>query len=114
VLASADKATLDGADFRKLVRVRRWVSWSLLLVLFGLYLAFGLLSIYAPAVLARPVFADGVVPVGIAMGYLILALNFIFMLAYVWIANHFFEPLEKKISAAARQHNAAAALVEPS
>ncbi len=111
MLASADKATLDGADFRQLVRVRRWVSWTLLLVLLGFYLAFGLLSIYAPAVLARPVFAAGVVPVGIAMGYLILALNFIFMLAYVWVANHFFEPLEKKISAAARQHDAA--LVEP-
>jgi uncharacterized membrane protein (DUF485 family) len=45
------------------------------------------------------VFSDGVVPVGVAMGYMILALTFIFMLVYVWIANGFFEPLEKKIIA---------------
>jgi uncharacterized membrane protein (DUF485 family) len=99
MLSQADKEILKNADFHKLVSVRRWVSWSLLLVLLGLYLAFGLLSVHSPALLARPVFHDGVVPVGVAMGYLILALTFIFMLVYVWIANSFFEPLGKKIIA---------------
>ena len=99
MLSQVDKEILQNADFHKLVAVRRWVSWSFLLVLLGLYLAFGLLSVYMPAVLARPLFADGVVPVGIAMGYSILAMTFIFMLAYAWIANRFFEPLEKKITA---------------
>ena len=97
--AQAEKEILEDPVFRKLVHVRRWVSWSLLLVLLGLYLAFGLLSVCLPSFLAGPVFSDGVVPVGVAMGYLILFLNFIFMLTYVWIANHLFEPLEKKITA---------------
>ncbi len=99
MLSQADKEILQNADFHKLVVVRRWVSWSLLLILLGLYFTFGLLCVYAPVVLARPVFTDGVVPMGIAMGYLILALTFIFMLVYAWIANRFFEPLEKKIRA---------------
>ncbi|HLF31776.1 MAG TPA: DUF485 domain-containing protein [Xanthomonadales bacterium] len=99
MLSQVDKEILKSDDFRKLVTVRRWVSWSLLLVLLGLYLAFGLLSVYSPGCLARPVFQDGVVPVGVAMGYMILALTFIFMLVYVWIANGFFEPLEQKIIA---------------
>lgn len=99
MLSQLDKEILKSDDFRKLVMVRRCVSWSLLLVLLGLYLAFGLLCVYSPAFLASPVFNDGVVPVGVAMGYLILALTFIFMLVYVWIANGFFEPLEKKIIA---------------
>jgi uncharacterized membrane protein (DUF485 family) len=96
-LSQQDKELLDQAGFRELVLIRRWVSWSLLLVLLGLYLAYGLLSVYVPSLLARPLFARGVVPVGVALGYLILALNFIFMLVYVWIANRVLEPLEKKV-----------------
>jgi uncharacterized membrane protein (DUF485 family) len=42
-----DKEILMSDDFRKLVTVRRWVSWSLLLVLLGLYLLFGLLCVYS-------------------------------------------------------------------
>ena len=99
MLSQADKEILQNEDFQKLVVVRRWVSWSFLLVLLGLYFAFALLSVYAPTVLAHPLFTDGIVPTGIVMGYLILALTFIFMLAYAWIANSFFEPLEKKITA---------------
>ena len=47
----------------------------------------------------RPVFSDGIVPVGIVMGYAILVLTFLLTLIYVWIANAYFEPLEKKIIA---------------
>ncbi len=99
MLSQADKEILANKNYHKLVAVRRWVSWSFLLVLLGLYLVYGLLSAYSPSFLARPVFSDGVVPIGIAMGYMILALTFILTLVYVWIANSFFEPLEKKIIA---------------
>ena len=102
MLSQTDKAILANKDFQKLVTVRRRVAWTFLLVLLGLYLAFGLMSVYSPAVLARPVFSDGVVPVGIAMGYAILFLIFLFTLVYVWLANSFFEPLERKISGAER------------
>ncbi len=102
MLTQIDKAILANKDFQKLVTVRRRVAWTFLLVLLGLYLAFGLMSVYSPAVLARPVFSDGVVPVGIAMGYAILFLIFLFTLVYVWLANSFFEPLERKISGAER------------
>ncbi len=100
MLSHRDKNILTNKNFRKLVTVRRRVSWSFLLVLLGLYLAFGLLSAYAPGVLAQPVFSDGIVPFGIVMGYGILTLTFIFTLAYVWIANSYFTPLERKIMAA--------------
>jgi uncharacterized membrane protein (DUF485 family) len=102
MLSQTDKAILANKDFQKLVTVRRRVTWSFLLVLLGLYLAFGLMSVYSPAVLARPVFSGGIVPVGIAMGYAILFLIFLFTLIYVWLANGFFEPLERKISGAER------------
>jgi len=98
VLSQMDKEVLQRKDFHRLVAVRRWVAWSFLLVLLGLYLAFGLACVYFPAFLSMPVTSGGVVPVGIAMGYFILAASFILMLAYVWIANSFFEPLEKKIT----------------
>ena len=97
MLSQTNKEILSNKNFHKLVSVRRRVSWVFLLVLLGSYLAFGLMSVYSPAVLARPVFSDGVVPVGIAMGYAILALTFILTLVYVWLANSFFEPLERKI-----------------
>ena len=97
MLSQTNKEILSNKNFHKLVSVRRRVSWVFLLVLLGSYLAFGLMSVYSPAILARPVFSDGVVPVGIAMGYAILALTFILTLVYVWLANSFFEPLERKI-----------------
>ena len=71
----------------------------MLLVLLGLYLVFGLLSVHFPGFLAKVLFRDGIVPVGIVLGYAILALTFVFMLVYVSIANWFLEPLEKKVRA---------------
>jgi len=100
MLLTVDKQVLSNPDFRKLVRSRRWLSTSFLLLLLGLYLIFSLLSVYAPTVLAQPLLTDGVVPFGIFMGYAILALTFILSLIYIWVANHVFEPLEKKIMAA--------------
>jgi len=99
MLSKSNQQILNNGDFQKLVRVRRWVSTSFLLVLLGLYLAFGLMSVYSPAVLAAPVFKGGVVPFGVAMAYGILSMIFIFTLIYVWIANSYFSPLEKKIIA---------------
>ncbi len=98
MLAQSAKEIMANKDFQKLVSVRRRIAWSFLLVLLGFYLAFGLMSVYTPAVLARPVFSGGVVPVGIVMGYAILFLTFFLTLVYVWIANSFFEPLERKIA----------------
>jgi uncharacterized membrane protein (DUF485 family) len=97
MLSQTDKEILSNKNFQKLVAVRRWVSWLFLLVLLGSYLAFGLLSVYLPSVLARPAFTGGIVPLGIVAGYAILALTFIITLVYVWIANSYFEPLEQKI-----------------
>jgi uncharacterized membrane protein (DUF485 family) len=102
MLSQTDKEILANKDFHKLVTLRRRVSWSFLVVLLGLYLAFGLMSVYSPAVLARPLFSDGIVPMGIVMGYAILTLTFILTLVYVWLANSVFEPLERKITGGER------------
>jgi uncharacterized membrane protein (DUF485 family) len=98
MLSQADQDILNNKNYLRLVTVRRRVSWSFLLFLLGSYLVFGLLSVYAPAFLARPVFSDGVVPLGIFMGYAILAFTFILTLVYVYLANKLFEPLERKIN----------------
>jgi len=94
-----EKQVLENRDFQKLVSVRRRVSWSFLLTLLGLYLAFGLMSVHTPEILAAPVVQGSIVPFGLVMGYGILALTFITTLVYVWIANSYFAPLEKKIVA---------------
>jgi uncharacterized membrane protein (DUF485 family) len=99
MLSQTDKQILNSQDFQKLVSARRRIATSFLLVLLSLYLTYGLLSVYSPTVLAAPVFAHGVVPVGVAMGYGILFMIFLFTLIYVWIANSYFSPLEKKIIA---------------
>lgn len=97
MLSQLDKEILINKDFQQLVKVRRRVSWSFLIFLLGLYAVFGILSIYSPAVLARPVFAGGIVPFGVLMGYAILASAFIITLVYVWISNNYFVPLENKV-----------------
>jgi len=98
MLSQIDEDILANKDFHKLVRVRRRVSLSFLTFLLASYLLFGLMSVYSPAVLASPVFSDGVVPFGIVMGYAILAMTFVLTLVYVWLANSIFEPLERKIT----------------
>jgi uncharacterized membrane protein (DUF485 family) len=97
MLNQADKQILINEDFRKLVRVRRRISWSFLIFLLTLYLAFGMMSVFTPEVLARPVIEGGMVPLGIWMGYAILAATFTITLVYVWLANHVFSPLERKV-----------------
>ena len=97
MLSQLDKEILLNKDFQQLVKVRRRVSWSFLIFLLGLYVAFGVLSVYYPAVLARPVFTGGIVPFGVLMGYAILASAFIITLIYVRISNNYFVPLEKKV-----------------
>lgn len=97
MLSQLDKEILINEDFQQLVKVRRRVSWSFLIFLLSLYGAFTVLSIYAPAILARPVFAGSVIPFGILMGYAILGSAFTITLIYVWIANNYFVPLERKI-----------------
>lgn len=103
MLSQISKEIPTNKNLHKLVSVRQRVSWSFLLVLLGLYLVFGMLSVYSPSLLARPVISDGVIPIGIAMGYAILALSFVLTLVYVWLANKYFEPLEKKIMAELEQ-----------
>ena len=97
MLSNRDQEIINNQDFQRLVRVRRRVSWSFLLGLLGLYLAYGMMSVYTPGVLASPVLSGGVIPVGIAMGYAILALTFIITAVYVRISNQYFVPLERKI-----------------
>ncbi len=99
MLTQSVKKILQNKDFQRLICVRRRLSWSLLLILLGLYLAYGVLTVYYPAFLARPVFIGGIVPVGIAFGYGILLLAFVFTLVYVAIANSLFENLTRKIRA---------------
>src|SRR5210317_1923129 len=99
MISTMKQQVLENRDFQKLVSVRRRVAWSFLLTLLGLYLAFGLMMVYTPEILAAPVGAGGIVPFGIVMGYGILTLTFIITLVYVWIANGYFAPLEKKIVA---------------
>ncbi len=102
MLSQTDKNILKNEDFRQLVKTRRWVSRLFLSILLGAYLAFGFLSVYSPATLAQPVIEGGTIPVGIAMGYTILGLIFSMTLVYVWLANTYFEPLERKVSGAER------------
>lgn len=99
MLSQADKEILINKDFQQLVMVRSRVSWSFLIVLLSLYAVFGVLSIYSPETLAQPVFSDGIVPVGVAMGYGILGTTFLITVIYVWLANSYFVPLERKVIA---------------
>ena len=99
MLSKADKAILTNKDFQQLVKVRKLFAWSFLSLLLGLYAVFGLMSVYSPEILSRPVFTGGIVPMGIAMGYGILAMTFLITIIYVWIANSYFAPLERKIIA---------------
>lgn len=102
MLSQADKDVLTNKDFQQLVMVRSRVSWSFLILLLSLYAAFGIMSVYSPEFLAQPVLTGGIVPIGVAIGYAILAMTFLITIIYVWLANSYFVPLERKVIASIR------------
>lgn len=61
------------------------------------YLGYGLVGLYAPSVLARPV-GGSAVPWGVVIGYAIVALGMACSIFYVWQVNRIIAPLQQRLA----------------
>ncbi|MFP3562965.1 DUF485 domain-containing protein [Paraburkholderia sp. SIMBA_030] len=82
----------DSREFRKLVRMKRRLSWSLTFFILALYFGFISLSAFLPDDLASPG-PGGIFSIGILGGVFIILCAIAITGIYVWSANVSFDPI---------------------
>jgi len=83
--------------YKRLVTERRRMSVTGVSLIIAMYLGFDFLSVYAPELMARPVWSDAVLSLGIALA-LVIGMSIVAIAAvYVHRANSLFERLEKSL-----------------
>lgn len=88
---------LNDPDFQRLLRRRSRLRWGLTAVLVTAYLGYGLAGLYAPQVLARPVFGSAIAW-SLLLGYGIIILAIACSIFYVWQVNRIIAPLQQRIA----------------
>ena len=78
-------------SFKKLIRERRKLALTLTIMMLFIYFSFILTIAFAPEMLSRPLFVDGVVTVGIPWGIGVIVSAFILTGVYVRRANTLFD-----------------------
>lgn len=83
--------------FQRLCRQRQSLRLALVAFLVALYLAFALISLYAPAWFSASIGGGSVVAIGIPVAYAIIVASILLSAFYVHWANTRFAALEHKI-----------------
>lgn len=88
---------MNDPDFQRLLRRRSRLRWGLTGLLVAAYLGYGLAGLYAPEVLAQPVFGSAIA-LSLLLGYGIIVLAIACSIFYVWRVNHIIAPLEQRLA----------------
>ena len=96
----------NSAPFRELKRRHRSFVWPLTIVFVVWYLAYVLLSSFAPEFMATRV--SGAITIGLLMGLGQFVTTFAITMWYVWYANHKLDPVSEEIRADLEQREAGA------
>ncbi|MDF0605048.1 DUF485 domain-containing protein [Neisseriaceae bacterium TC5R-5] len=84
-------------QFIELVHKKTRLGWQLSAIMLIIYYGFILVLAFSPATLGRPLFAGGVMTVGIPIGVLIILSAFILTGIYVRKANTEFDQLNQAV-----------------
>lgn len=90
----------DSPEYAELVAAKKRLIWPLLYITVGVYMAFILAIAFTPESLGKPM-GDGVMSIGIVVGLILIAFNFLITLYYVRRANRDIQPLLAKVQAIA-------------
>lgn len=93
---------MDSPDFQELVRRRNRFSFTLAVIVLGVYAAFVALAVLTPSAFARPFAGGSAWPLGLIAGFLIQAFAFVMTGIYTRRANGEFDELAKSAIAGAR------------
>lgn len=87
----------NNPKFQELVSKRTSFGWTLTFMMLAIYFGFILVVAFGKSLLAQPLFAGGVMTIGIPVGVAVIVSAFILTGIYVRRANSEFDELNKQI-----------------
>ena len=87
-------------EYHALIAKRNRLIWPLLILTVAAYIAFILAIAFAPEFLGQKI-GDGVISIGIVLGFGLILFNFVVTLIYVRAANRDIEPLIARVQSLA-------------
>jgi len=88
---------LNNPNYRKLIKQRDTLAWTLSACVLVLYFGFVLMVAFAPEVLTSPISDTSVIPVGMLVGVGVIICSIILTGIYVTQANGKFDPMIEAI-----------------
>ncbi|BAP44252.1 DUF485 domain-containing protein [Pseudomonas sp. 21LCFQ02] len=83
-------------DFIELVKRKQRLTWSLTLIMLGIYYGFVVLMAFYPQTLGRSL-SGGVTSLGIVLAVAVILLSFVLTALYVRQSNRVLDPLTEKL-----------------
>jgi len=93
----------ENPKYRRLVKQRDALAWSLSVIVLLMYFGFILMVAFAPEFLTGPLSADSVIPIGMPIGVGVILASCILTGIYVYRANSVFDPITLEIMREARK-----------
>jgi uncharacterized membrane protein (DUF485 family) len=88
---------LNNPNYRKLIKQRDTLAWTLSACVLVLYFGFVLMVAFAPQILTSPISDTSVIPVGMLVGVGVIVASIILTGIYVTQANSKFDPMIEAI-----------------
>ena len=83
--------------YQELVRKRARFGWACAILMLSVYYAFIMTIAFAPQVLGQPLSANGVMTVGIPVGFGVIIFAFLLTGVYVYRANTVFDRMNEEL-----------------
>lgn len=88
---------LNNPNYRKLIKQRDTLAWTLSACVLVLYFGFVLMVAFTPEILTAPISDTSVIPVGMLVGVGVIVASIILTGIYVTQANSKFDPMIEAI-----------------
>lgn len=88
---------LNNPVYRRLIKQRDTLAWTLTACVLVLYFGFILSIAFAPEFLTRPISATSVIPVGMLVGVGVIVASIVLTGIYVQQANSKFDPMIEEL-----------------
>ncbi len=87
----------NNPKYHELVRKRARFGWACAILMLSVYYAFIMTIAFAPQVLGQPLSANGVMTVGIPVGFGVIIFAFMLTGVYVYRANTVFDRMNEEL-----------------
>jgi len=88
---------LSNPAYRRLIKQRDTLAWTLTICVLVLYFGFVLMVAFAPQILTQPISDTSVIPLGMLVGVGVILASIVLTGIYVNQANNRFDPIIEEI-----------------